>query len=294
MRKVVSVILAIVVIVGVLAVSDKGILFMTRFKQFKVVDNENFSLTLKELNMKDGWNCSAIVDFKNKSNEATYYYYLDSISVNGVMIDNEVSGIVPPNKSEQCTIDFFSLDLVNLGIEKATDLELSVIVLEEESGEVVSHETVHVYPYSKKNATLYNREIKTNDIVLVDNNEISIFATAETGFNELNVYEVYLYLVNKTDHVMKFQTQDVSVNGSLIDPLYREILLPNKRKISVINWYKSDFEEKKISDVEEIVMNIVVSDLGEIKESGPYFAFAYLDYETDESIYQDTLTIHPR
>lgn len=248
------------------------------FEEITVVDNDECSLVItsyaansREISMK------AVLE--NKSADRNYMFTVESASVNGILTDPWYADTVAAGKKANGTISFGDSELFGLTPAEVTDIELTFRVYDSDDflADAVAHETIHVYPYGPNAATVFTREAQPSDLVLVDNDEITVIAT---GFDPGSVwgYTMNLYLVNKTDKTLMFSLENVSVNGLMVDPFWACDVIGNKVAFSSVSWNSSDFEENDITTVEEIEFSLRVSD--------------YEDWSAND-LFNEVLTVNP-
>ena len=79
------------------------------------------------------------------------------------------------------------------------------------------------------------------------------------GFRKyrMSKFEEYdLYLENKSDKDLTIEAGSVSVNDIMIDPYYTETVAAGKVKFSVLSWEDFELEEKEITEIEKVEMEI--------------------------------------
>lgn len=230
----------------------------TEFEEITVVDNEEcvIKITGLEPDNDDGYTVKAY--FENKSDDIIYMFSVETASVNGVMDDPYFATEVAAGKKRNSEITFDSADEE---IGDYTDIEISFRVYDSDdwSAEDVADETVHIYPYGEENAVRFERKVTDSDIVLVDNDDVTVIVT---GFetDDSWSYIADLFLVNKTDRNLVFSSEDDSVNGYMIDPYWAEEVYAGKCAFDMMAWDLDDFEENGIDEVEEIEFALRVYD----------------------------------
>lgn len=221
------------------------------FEEIVVVDNDECTIKITELEPDNFWGYTLKVYLENKTPDKTYMYAIRGASVDGIDSDPGFATEVAPGKKSNNEINFSS-GLEDLGIE-FTDIEMTFCVYDSNDwlADPVALETVNVYPFGEDNVAHYVREAQETDIVLVDNEDITAIVT---GYNTDSIwgYTVNLYLVNKTDTEAMFSVDEESVNGYMLDPFWATSVLPGKCKFSSMSWSDSQFEENGITEVEEI------------------------------------------
>lgn len=227
------------------------------FEKTTVIDNEECSLIISEIDFDDYWGCSLKVQLENKSSDVTYMFSLDNMAINGVECASLFATEVMPGKKANDDITVFDSTLTENGIQEYSDIELSFRVYDSNdwSADNIAEETVHIYPYGEDKAELYTREKQSTDTVLVDNDSVS--ATV-IGFREDEIwgYCVDLFLENHTSEEIMFSVQDASVNGYMADPFFAATVSAGKCAFKSISWSNPLLEENKIATVDEIEFTI--------------------------------------
>lgn len=249
------------------------------FEEMTVVDNEECLIKITGLDPDDLWGYNVKVYLENRSADKTYMFSLLDSAVNGVEANGVLATTVAPGKKTNDTITFYSGDDSLAEIERFTDIELTFRVYDSEdwAADEVAVETVHVYPYGEENATVYVREAQPNDVVLVDNDNVTVIA-AGSHTDSIWGFVVELYLVNKTDKQVMFSAEDVSVNGYMADPYWATQVGAGHTAFSSMSWSDSTLEENGIESFEEIEMTIR--------------AYDYNDWSADNLV-EETVTYKP-
>jgi hypothetical protein len=249
------------------------------FEEITVIDNEECSLKITGIDPDNLWGYTLKVNLENKSADKTYMFDVESAAINGVQCDPFFAAEVTAGKKANNEINFSDDTLEEYDIGEYTDIELTFRVFDTDDwlADDVANETVHIYPYGEENATTYVREAQPTDVVLVDNDDITVIVTGYDP-DDLWGYAVNLYLVNKTDTSIMFSADDVSVNGYMADPYYASLVSPQKCAFASMSWSSSTFEENGISEVEEIEM-----------------LFSAYDYDSwdSENYFEEVVTLNP-
>lgn len=196
---------------------------------------------------------------ENKST-ANAMFSLNRVVVNGYVTDPFWACEVPSGKKANSTVDFY--DLTEAGITgdvNAVEFALRVYDNDNWMADDLFNERIAVYPLGEEKVVVQERESVDSDIVVIDNDNISILVTG-FGMDDLWGYTENVYLVNKTDATLMFAAEDVSVNGFMVDPFWATEVPPHARSYSKIYWSSSSFEENNIENVDEIEMKFRVYD----------------------------------
>jgi hypothetical protein len=224
-----------------------------------VVDNAECGIKITAVEYSKSSGLVLKTQFENKSNDKVYMYSVDSAAINGVMCDPFFATEVAAGKKANKNINFYASKLEEIGIEKCTDIELTFRVYDSDdwSADNVAFTTVHIYPYGEEKAERYVRPSKPSDVILVDNEYVTVIAV---GYNDSTDFEIGLFLLNKTDKEVMFSVGDASLNGFMIDPFFAKSILPGKCAYGTLDWSSSQLEENDITDVEEIEFKLKAYD----------------------------------
>lgn len=123
-------------------------------------------------------------------------------------------------------------------------------------------ETVNIYPYGKEKAIPYERGYHENDIVLLDNEYVTLIATA---FGELtnwlvDCYAMRFWVLNKTDKELRIDFENVSVNGYMANPYCYTTVKARKSDFDAMMFENSYLEEYEIVTIEEIEFTLIVEE----------------------------------
>lgn len=231
------------------------------FEEMTAVDNEACSVVLTGLEPDNLWGYTVNALLENKTSDKTYMFSLESASIDGVQCSDLFASEVAAGKKSNEDISLSDSELKENGVTDFSDIELSFRVYDSDdwSADAVARETIHIYPYGEENAVVFEREAQPEDVVLVDNEDITMILT---GYEEDEIwgYTANLFLVNKTDKNIMFSVDDTSINGYMVATYFASTVYAGKCEFTSISWYDSELEENGITDVEEIEMNVRVYD----------------------------------
>ncbi len=223
------------------------------FEAITVVDNDECTIIISELDADNIWGYSVKTDIENKSADKTYMFSVESGAINGVSVDPFFAAEVAAGKKSKDTISFSDSQLNEYGVGEVTDIELTFRVYDSNdwTADPVAKETVHVYPLGEDKATTFVREAQDSDVVLVDNDQVKVVVIG-TEDDSIWGFTVKLYMENKTDHSVMFSVDEASVNGYMADPFWATSVNANKMGFGSMSWGTSSLEEIGISDSSEI------------------------------------------
>ena len=232
----------------------------TKFEAQTVVDNAYCTIQITGIDPDNLFGYTLDVYLENKSADTDFLFYVGFASVNGLSMDPLFSAEVTAGKKANEQLHFTDREL-NALVGQFTDIELTFQVTDANDfmAKPVANPTVHVYPYGEENATAYQRPAQDTDVVVVDNEQVSVIVT-EYANDPIWGYCAKVFLVNKTDKELMFTADDVSVNGFMLDPLFADLVEGGKCAYSFLSWLESDFEDNGITDVQSIEFTLRVYD----------------------------------
>lgn len=222
------------------------------FEKITVVDNEECSINIVEIDADGFWGYTLKVNFENKSEDKNYMFSVVSAAVDGVQSDPFFATEVAAGKKAVDSVSFTDSILEDNDVQ-FTDIELTFRVYDSDDwmADDVAHETVHVYPFGEENAQAFVRPQLSSDNVIIDNEYVTVTVI---GYDADSIwgYTVNLFIENKTDTEVMFSIGDASVNGYMADPFWATSVLPGKCAFDSVTWYDSTLEEIEVTEVEEI------------------------------------------
>lgn len=256
------------------------------FESTVLVDNDECTITIKNIdpNGESGFTLKVLLE--NKSSDKTYEFVVDRAYVNGLYADPFFMTNVAPGKKANESISFedtSDTSLEKAGITDFTDIELHFRVSDEDNWEAdpVVDDSFHIYPYGEDKVEKYERAPKDTDTVLIDDDYSTVIVTGYSA-DSYGDYHVELYLVNKTDKKILFRVDDASINGFMVDQFFMLDLGANNCAYSDVTWYKKDLKENDIdiNSIEEIELPFKVCEFDE-------------DYWEGDVYSEDVFTLKP-
>lgn len=248
------------------------------FQEIVVVDNEFCTIRITGLKPDDFLGFSLNVYLENKSSDTDYYFSVDYASVNGLQVDPFFTEEIAAGKKLNTKITLMDSGLREY-IDLYSDIEIAFSVQDSDDWEAepVAEEVARFYPYGEDKATAFVREPQDGDVVIVDNEDITVIVMGYAEDPYVG-FSVLYYIENHTDKVLSFSADDVSVNDFVAEPYWGVEVQPGKAIISSMGWYDSLFEDNGITTVEKIDMTFRVFDLNDW---------------TLPDIFCDTVTLNP-
>lgn len=227
-----------------------------------VFDNDKVSATVI------GWGEDELYDYyisfylENKSADTEYTFDVTRCAVNGVEITPAGAFSVPAGKMGLEKLYITDSQYEDSGSTDLSDIFLSMRAFDTASWEAedVASESVNVYPKGKDNAVQFVRETKDTDVIIADNDKITVIATGMGEDDIFGTQDLEFYFINKTDREIMFTIEDVSVNGYMMDPFFATSVMPGFSRFGDASWFNADLEENSIDAVTEIEFTMIARD----------------------------------
>lgn len=248
------------------------------FTEQLLVDDENCTVKITGIEDDSIWGYTLKVLLENKT-DVELMFALDGVSVNGYMCDPFWGSAVTAGMKANEEINFSVTSFEKSDITTPTDIQFTLRVSDytDWMKEPLVEQEFVVYPMGEEAVQTYERADHPEDVVLLDNESCKMVVTGYE-IDDIWGYSMNLYLENKSDHDLMFSTDGVAVNGFMCDPFWGEVVKAGKRSNTAITWSGTAFEENGITEVEEIVLPVRISD--------------YNDWMKDP-IVEETFTVNP-
>lgn len=171
-------------------------------------------------------------------------------SVNGYMIDFQMSSDISVGKKAYDTITIMDSSLEIAGIETIANLEFSFHIFDSSTWDTIADSAQ--ISLSTSAATTYVQVYDDSGVVLYDQGGIRIISKGLSLDSNFFGPELVLYIENNSDKYITVQARDTSINGFMIDSVISDEVLPGKKVIAGMAFSSSRLEESRISAIETI------------------------------------------
>ena len=192
-------------------------------------------------------------------------FAMENVTVNELMFDPFWSTDVPAGKRAHCSVTWYGTEMTDYNIGDVTMINFDLTAkdpMDWEAADLAGVSTT-VYPMGEDAAKPFERPEQDTDVVLMDNEYVTIIATS-IGLDADGNYTMVLYMQNKADSNVFIKPTNVCLNGVEIDPWWGATVTAGKATFGSISWFAFALEENSITSVETITMTVTVFDeLGE-------------------------------
>lgn len=188
--------------------------------------------------------------------DKTYTIGCDALIVNDYMITDLFSTDVAPGKKSNATMDLLSSELNAAGIDKIGKIEMYFHAYTTDSMDFLfqnEYSMIQTSDFADMDTTpndtgseLYNQ----NGIRIVGKtvDEDSFWGTA-----------ILLYIENNSGQNVDITTDELSVNGYMMDPVFSATVYNGKKSIDDITLLSSDLEANGIKSIDQVELKFNIS-----------------------------------
>lgn len=171
-------------------------------------------------------------------------------SINGYMMDFQMSCDVAAGKKANDSINISSRDLEECSIETIANIEFSLHIFGTDGWDTINDSDIITLKTTGNEKYIQNYD-DSGDI-LYDENNIRIISKGLVNDGSFMGPECYFYIENNSDSGITIQQRNTSVNGFMIDASMSCDVLPGKKAIDSLTFFSSDMEKNNIENIEEI------------------------------------------
>ena len=195
----------------------------TPFESFTPIDTEECAVTINDAYLNEDGSYTVEMSMENKTADQELDFSIDATALNGVeTADPKFISCPEAGSTEDRILTIPSLK--EIGIEDVTDVMLYFDIRKygADGQPPLAEQAVHIYPDGEENAQKYERENVDSDQVLIDNDQVSVTVIniepdGKDEWGEKDTCNIQLFLENKTDSLVMFAFQSVSINGNIIE-----------------------------------------------------------------------------
>lgn len=221
------------------------------FKDVVLLDNDFATVTVTGTDPDNMWGYTLQVQVVNKSQQELSVT-VENASVNDVMCDPLFLTDVSPGKEANEEMNFMA------DVGDITKIELELKAYDPETFADIFVESCAFYPMGEAEAKPFVRTPVAGEQVVFDNENCTMIILS-AGADDLG-YSAEVYLQNKTDKNLMFYLDDSELNNKEVDGLWAAEVAAGKQAFTSITWFAQDLEDNGIDTVQQIRMDLEVSD----------------------------------
>lgn len=271
MKRVLSAILAIILLMSLAACSDSSggevkdpsnvksdtiAAEKVSIDETVLVDESGIKITAKSLDVDGMLGSELKLLIENDSGKDLTFQCL-SASINGYMVETIMSVDVVNGKKANDSIVFMDSDLELCGISSIADIDLVFNVFDTNDWDTYL-KTGHIQLKTSIADSFEYSYDDSGDLAYEGNGiRIVVKGLSDESFLGSNII---VYIENTSDTDITVQTRGVSVNGFMIDSIFSCNVDAGKRAVDSITLMDSDLEENGISSIDDVELSFHVFD----------------------------------
>lgn len=221
-----------------------------------VFENKDIAITFTEIDYSPISGPGLKFKVDNKSSKGVIIQSPYAV-VNGYMVSPEMNLDVPENKTATGTMTLPYFNLAISEIKSLQKVEFVLRIVEAKTYEPIAKTDLITVTTSAKQET--QPDCDNNGQTAYDKNDIKIILK---GVNTDRAYsdgtELMVYMYNGTGENIAIRTNDVIVNGYDMTSAMNCTILPDKRAVDVVTFYKLDMEEFGIDEIDSVKVSFEI------------------------------------
>ena len=217
-----------------------------------LLDENGVKITAKSLEMDTLFGAELKLLIENNTDKNLTFQSANA-SVNGYMVETMMSVDVAAGKKANDSLTFMGSDLDLCDIETIADMEFSFHVFHTDDwSDYMEDKTVKLQTSA---AATYTYTYDDAGTPVYDANGMKIVVKGLSPDSSILGDGLIVYLYNSSDTALCVQTQNCSVNGFMIDPLFSQDVGPGKHSVSAITFMDTDLEANGITQITEVELS---------------------------------------
>ncbi|MBQ9030882.1 MAG: hypothetical protein IJ106_05445 [Parasporobacterium sp.] len=245
-----------------------------------LIDDEICTVSLKSFSSEDSYYGYVVKVFIENKTDKNLYFTTDYVSMNDYILDCYWGETVSSGHKSNSEMNFYKDDMELNGITDVRSIAFTLSARDDDDwSNMLEQETFTIYPYGEDVPEQAPQEFEDNDLVLVDENGIRMILT---GFDDTDDYsfKASVYLENNTDKNLRFSLGNATaVNGYEIGSYMYEYIPSGKKTNAYMTWYWDDLHENDIDTVEDLELDIDISDYDDFWADPVYEALVSVTVE---------------
>lgn len=222
-----------------------------------IVDQDDVVITVMSYENDEYYGPTFLVQIENNT-EQNLSMSAYSAVINGIAIDGSLYCDVAAGKKANAELYFDSADLAISGITTMKDIEVIF-----EGYDPDTYDTLFMSDIAAFSTTADASSVQTIDdsgTVVYDDKGIRVIMKETIQEDEFGDTYIVFFVENSTDAEICLYSEDVSVNGIMIDPIYASIVPAGKVDFEDMCFWASDLEENEITEINEIEFSLYCFD----------------------------------
>lgn len=182
---------------------------------------------------------------------------VEGIAINGCMINSYLGAEVAAGKKVNDCIEIYDSDLAFIGIDTIATIE--IVFSAYTSDDYEEYFVAEAIVLETSEAESYNQTVDTSGDVAYDKDGVKIIIQG-TVEDEYEGKGIKIYVENGTNKFINVQSEDVSVNGFMLDPYFSTNITASNYSVTGMFFSEDELEENGIDKFEEIELSFTIID----------------------------------
>lgn len=193
------------------------------------------------------------------NSQQTLICQAEGVSVNGVMMPEPIfSCEVAPGKKANSALTLNSTDLEMAGITTIQQLEFTLYLIDGQSWRQVY--TSQPLVLTTDAPADFQQTYNDSGVVALEQNGVKVVAQKADQENSFWGADIWFYLENNTEQALTIQSEQVSINGFMMSPLFSCRVEPGKKAYSSMTFLDSELQDNQITEITELELSFQVLD----------------------------------
>jgi len=254
----------------------------TAVEEVVLLDDDLCTVTMKkfEIPEDDNWyGFIAKVFVENKSSDLNIWAHLENVCVNGYVIDPYWGEDVSAGHKSNSEMSFNLRDLEANGITDISELSFRLVIDDDDTYDELESAEFTILPFGTDVPAQPEPTFDDTDIVLVDNEDFCMIITGEPEWSDYYL-SLPVFIENRTDINIHLDAYGSSaLNGYEISPSLYATVPAGKRINTNLSWDLDDLAENDIEGIEEVELDLTVSNDDDWSADSIFEDMVYFSYE---------------
>ena len=221
-----------------------------------LLEKRGLVITATGLNENGAQGAALNLSIENRS-ETNVTIQIRDASINGYMMDTSFSVTVAAGRKTEESILFLASRMERSGIETIADLEFSFHILDQNRITFLDSDAVTVRTPA---ADTYQYRFDDSGEELYSDNGVRIVSKGFDGSGSVFGPGLILFIENTSDRAITVQARDVLVNGTSVDAIFSEDVLPGKRSAAAVILLNTSLQGNGIEEIRNVKFYLHVVD----------------------------------
>lgn len=208
---------------------------------------DGFSLSVADISYEDVVT-KINLEIENNREEKITVATTD-LSINDLMCNDAMIINMRPMSKNDAYIEISNEWLAKMNIKTISDIEFVVKVFDERSEEILKSDILKI----KTDAPwTYRQKYENDGVEIYSAGKIKLFACGVEKSELSGDSELVFYVENKTKSTISIMSEEVSVNGKPIEPLFVMTVGSDKKCVDSMLFYEKDLKDAEINEIEKV------------------------------------------